>query len=37
MFAGIIAIVAVAYAADRAMVRIMHAALHWHDSAAGEH
>jgi NitT/TauT family transport system permease protein len=37
MFAGIIAIVGVAYAADRAMVRIMHAALHWHDSAAGEH
>ena len=37
MFAGIIAIVAVAYAADRAMLRIMHAALHWHESAAGEH
>jgi len=37
MFAGIIAIVAVAYAADRAMVGIMRAALHWHDSAAGEH
>lgn len=35
MFAGIIAIVAVAYAADRAMVRIIHAALHWHDSAVG--
>jgi NitT/TauT family transport system permease protein len=37
MFAGIIAIVAVAYAADRAMVRIMGLSLHWHDSAAGEH
>lgn len=37
MFAGIIAIVAVAYAADRAMVKIMGAALHWHDSAAGAH
>ena len=39
MFAGILAIVAVAYAADRAMVWFMHAALHWHDSAdlAGQH
>jgi len=39
MFAGILAIVAVAYAADRAMVWLMHAALHWHDAApaAGEH
>jgi ABC-type nitrate/sulfonate/bicarbonate transport system permease component len=40
MFAGIAAIVAVAYAADRAMVWIMHAALHWDDSvtdATGEH
>jgi len=32
MFAGILAIVAVAYAADRALVWLMHAALHWHDS-----
>jgi NitT/TauT family transport system permease protein len=39
MFAGILAILVVAYSADRAMVWIMHAALHWHDSAAapGEH
>lgn len=37
MFAGIIAIVAVAYAADRAMVRIMGRVLHWHDSDAVVH
>jgi NitT/TauT family transport system permease protein len=33
MFAGIVAILAVAYAADRLMVRLMHALLFWHDSA----
>ena len=33
MFAGIIAIVAVAYAADRAMVWVIRDALHWEDSA----
>jgi NitT/TauT family transport system permease protein len=34
MFAGILAIVAVAYAADRLMVRIIRRALRWHESAA---
>lgn len=33
MFAGIAAILAVAYAADRLMVRLMHALLFWHESA----
>ena len=36
MFAGIAAILAVAYAADRTMVWLTHSLLHWQDSAAAQ-
>jgi ABC-type nitrate/sulfonate/bicarbonate transport system permease component len=37
MFAGLTAVVIVAYAADRALLAVMHHVLRWHDSIHAAH